>query len=139
LEYWAKNADKKLAFLGFEAASHDLQSNISLAKFILVSGIKSLASDVYNQKRIDELAVFLAEEYQLTDEEDWDIDSGKAEAALWTKEKWGMPEHDLLFDLLWPLAIERAKTISTHTPESAELIYRKKQLEALKGGPVDLY
>ena len=50
-----------------------------------------------------------------------------------------MPKHHLLFELLWPLAIERAKTICTHTPEDAELIYRKKKLEALNGGPVDLY
>ncbi|QNJ14611.1 hypothetical protein SynA18461_01976 [Synechococcus sp. A18-46.1] len=137
LEYWTNNDNKKLGFLGFEAGSNDLKSNISLAKFILVSGINSLASDVHNQKRIDELAVFLAEEYQLSDEEDWDIDSAKADADVWTKEKWGLPEHHLLFDLLWPLAIERAKTICTHTPEDAELIYRKKQLEALNGGPVD--
>ena len=139
LEYWADHADKKLGFLGFEAGSDDLKSNISLARFILVSGINSLASDVYNQRRIDELAAFLAEVYQVSDEEEWDISSAKIHAAEWTKEKWGMPEHHLLFELLWPLAIERAKTICTHTPEDAELIYRKKQLEALKGGPVDLH
>ena len=134
---WVDRADKKLGFLGFEARSDDLKSNISLAKFILESGINSLASDVYNQKRIDELAVFIAEEYQLSDEDDWDIDTGKAEAAAATKESWGMPEHDQLFELLWPLAVERAKTICTHSPEDAELIYRKKQLEALNGGPVN--
>ena len=65
LEYWTDHdlvdrSDKKLGFLGFEARSDDLKSNISLAKFILESGINSLASDVYNQKRIDELAVFIA-------------------------------------------------------------------------------
>ena len=142
LEYWTDyewvdRADKKLGFLGFEARSDDLKSNISLARFILESGINSLASDVYNQKRIDELAVFIAEEYQLSDEDDWDIGTAKAEAAAATKESWGMPEHDQLFELLWPLAVERAKTICTHSPEDAELIYRKKQLEALNGGPVD--
>ena len=137
LEYWTDRADKKLGFLGFEARSDDLKSNISLARFILESGINSLASDVYNQKRIDELAVFIAEEYQLSDEDDWETDTAKAEAAAATKESWGMPEHDQLFELLWPLAVERAKTICTHSPEDAELIYRKKQLEALNGGPVN--
>ena len=137
LEYWADHADKKLGFLGFEAGSDDLKSNISLAKFILVSGINALASDVYNQKRIDELAAFLAEVYKVSDEEEWDYPSAKIHAAEWTKEKWGMPEHHLLFEMLLQLAFERAKTICTHTPEDAELIYRKKQLEALNGGPVN--
>ena len=111
LEYRIDNADKKLGFLGFVAGSDDLKPKVEYytCQVHLISGINSSAIDLYNQKCIDGLAVFWAEVYQVSDEEEWEISSAKIHAAELIKEQWGMQEHHLLFELLWLIAIERAK------------------------------
>ena len=138
-EYWSINPSKNLNFLGFEATSDDLKSNISLSRFVLKSAIHALASDAYNQMRIDELLSHFADNHLHIDMDDWDLEIAKEESASWARNEWGSQEYQMLFELLWPIAVEKAKAIGTNSPEDAELIYRKKQLQALNGGSIDLH
>ena len=129
LSYWSSNENEELTFLGHTPLPEHLRTNISLCRFILQAGIEALYADASNKKRIDELALWLDGFLETCDPIDCDWDDVKKSASTWVKQNWGPSEHDGLFELIYPLAMEKAQALADIDPEKDELFQRKMHLD----------
>ena len=59
--------------------------------------------------------------------------SDKSTASKNFFDAWGEDEHGMFFDLIWPLALQRAKEGPEEPEIDPELLLRKKQLQDLLG------
>ena len=130
-EYWKSRRSKKFAFLGFDAERSAFESLSSFSDFILEAAIRSLSLDTKNQKRIDELAQFIRHEYGPDLDELTAIDMSVVSQRF--LDAWGKEEHSMFFDLIWPLALQRAQEGPDEPEIDPELLLRKKQLQDLLG------
>ena len=129
LEFWSTNETECLTFLGFESMPESFRSNISLCRFILEAGIDALYSDVVNQRRIYDLALEIDGFLQTSDNTFYDEDAVKSFASAWARAEWGIQEHEMLFDLIYPLALNKSNEIGDEDPDEDNLVKRLRYLD----------
>lgn len=130
-KYWQGRRSSKFSFLGFDAERSAFESLSAFSEFIVEAAVTSLSLDAKNQKRIDELALFIY--HELGTNPDTLTSEDKAVASKQFLDSWGENEHGLFFDLIWPLALQRAKQGPEEPEIDPELLLRKKQLQDLLG------
>ena len=136
--YWIKNpTNQHLDFLGNSFDEKDLKSRIALATRLLTSSIRALATDVENQKYIDSIAMRIYTKYLCTGSNK-DTEFIKNDCYDWAKKNWFGSEAEELFELIWPIALDRAGILINEDANEIdyELEDRKMQLKLFRGNSI---